>query len=299
MLQQQIFTVVIPTHNRAHLIQRTIQSVLNQTFTDFELIVVDDGSTDDTSDVVSSFDDVRVRYLYKVNSGAADARNLGAKEAAGKYLTFLDSDDEVTPYWLEKIYSVFGSGADIVCCGYECVVYEEGAQAVPGRIVLPSKLGPMFSYQGGLFTKGGVFALQTELFETVGGYASGLSSGQHTELAMRLIPYCVQNNLRIACIYEPLMKHHLHTGPRIRTNPKAVMEGAKYIIAKHASLLQQEPPKDADYCAVVGVNSARLKDYGQARKYLFNAVRSDPRNVRNYVRFCVSLFPVIARKVWK
>jgi glycosyltransferase involved in cell wall biosynthesis len=89
------FSVVIPTFNRAKFIERTILSVLAQTFTNFELIIVDDGSTDDTGEVVQSIDDGRITYHYKSNEERAAARNAGARLARGKYVTFLDSDDVV------------------------------------------------------------------------------------------------------------------------------------------------------------------------------------------------------------
>lgn len=101
-------SVIIPTYNRAHLIPRAIQSVLSQTYRDFELIVVDDGSIDNTEEVVKSFDDERIRYIkHERNKGVASARNTGIKIAKGKYVAFLDSDDEWFPNKLEKHVQAF------------------------------------------------------------------------------------------------------------------------------------------------------------------------------------------------
>lgn len=86
-------SVIIPTYNRAQFIAEAIQSVLDQTFTNFEIIVVDDGSTDNTRDVVGGFKDHRIKYIYQENQWAAIARNNGIKASEGEYLTFLDSDD--------------------------------------------------------------------------------------------------------------------------------------------------------------------------------------------------------------
>lgn len=86
-------SVIIPTYNRAHFIAEAIQSVLDQTFTDFEIIVVDDGSTDNTKDVVDSFKDSRIKYIYQANQWVAAARNNGINASSGEYITFLDSDD--------------------------------------------------------------------------------------------------------------------------------------------------------------------------------------------------------------
>lgn len=87
------FTVVIPTYNRANFIGISIKSVLAQNYTHFELIIVDDGSTDDTENVVKSFTDNRIKYFKIKNSERAVARNTGIRAAKGGYITFLDSDD--------------------------------------------------------------------------------------------------------------------------------------------------------------------------------------------------------------
>ncbi len=87
------FSIVIPTFNRSHLISRTISSALDQNYGNFEVIVVDDGSTDNTREVVSTFKDSRLKYYYKKNEERAVARNFGTKIATGDYINFLDSDD--------------------------------------------------------------------------------------------------------------------------------------------------------------------------------------------------------------
>ena len=90
-------SVIIPTYNRAHLVGRAIKSVLNQTYRDFEIIVVDDGSTDNTKDIIKEFQkkDKRIKYIpYEKNKGGSAARNTGIKAAKGEYIAFLDSDDE-------------------------------------------------------------------------------------------------------------------------------------------------------------------------------------------------------------
>lgn len=94
------FTVVIPSYNRADFIQATIQSFLVQEFSDFELLVVDDGSTDNTQQVVEAIRDPRIRYFKKQNGERGAARNYGADRATGRFVTFFDSDDLVYPWYL-------------------------------------------------------------------------------------------------------------------------------------------------------------------------------------------------------
>lgn len=116
-------SVIIPTYNRAHVLKRAMDSVLSQEEVELELIVVDDGSTDETKELVSGYQDERVRYIRaEKNGGPARARNLGAKEAKGDFIAFQDSDDEWRPLKLKKQLELFegdGTGAGMVYCCFQ------------------------------------------------------------------------------------------------------------------------------------------------------------------------------------
>jgi glycosyltransferase involved in cell wall biosynthesis len=111
-------SVVIPAYNQAQYLAGAIRSVLTQSYRDFEVIVVDDGSTDDTPKVAKQFGPV-VRYTYQENQGLAGSRNTGIREAKGEYIAFLDSDDEWSPEFLQKMTSlaVESPNADVYYCG--------------------------------------------------------------------------------------------------------------------------------------------------------------------------------------
>jgi len=102
------FSIIIPTYNRAHLIAETIDSVLAQTHSQFEIIVVDDGSIDNTREVVESKyrSDSRVKFFYKKNEERGAARNYGMKQAKGDYAVFFDSDDRMKPDYLTALQGV-------------------------------------------------------------------------------------------------------------------------------------------------------------------------------------------------
>lgn len=115
------FSVVIPTYNRGYLIGKTIDSILNQTFTDFEILIIDDGSTDNTHEIVNAFKDPRLKYFKKENAERGAARNYGAKRAKGSYINFFDSDDLTYPNHLQVASEMISSHGhpEFIHLGYD------------------------------------------------------------------------------------------------------------------------------------------------------------------------------------
>ena len=107
-------SVVIPAYNAAQYLKDSISSVIDQTFSNWELIVIDDGSTDNTSNIVKGFQaDQRIRLIRQENKGVSAARNTGIKAATGKYIAFLDADDFFLPQNLQKKFDILSSNPDI------------------------------------------------------------------------------------------------------------------------------------------------------------------------------------------
>lgn len=98
------FSVIIPSYNRAHLIAATLRSVVSQTFTNWEIVLIDDGSTDNTKEVVESFADSRIKYFYQQNAERSAARNNGISKSTGQFICFLDSDDAWLPHHLQTMF---------------------------------------------------------------------------------------------------------------------------------------------------------------------------------------------------
>ena len=112
-MQHPKVSVIIPTYNRAEYLGEAIQSVFDQTFEDFEILIVDDGSTDDTQQLVLSFHDPRLRSFYQNNCGISAARNAAIRSADGEYIAFLDSDDVWLPELLESQVAVLDRRPEI------------------------------------------------------------------------------------------------------------------------------------------------------------------------------------------
>lgn len=101
-----LFSVIIPTYNRADMVSKTIASLLEQLYSNFELIVVDDGSTDNTRDIIGSINDSRVKYFSKENAERGAARNFGVSKSSGSYINYFDSDDLAYPNHLQTAVEV-------------------------------------------------------------------------------------------------------------------------------------------------------------------------------------------------
>lgn len=119
-------SVVIPSYNRADMLDISVVSVLGQIFKDFELLVIDDGSTDHTKEKVSSFNDERIKYIYKQNGGVSSARNVGIDNAKGEFIAFLDDDDFWPADYLQKMIKVMDVDKEIGLAYCKTVFVKDG-----------------------------------------------------------------------------------------------------------------------------------------------------------------------------
>jgi glycosyltransferase involved in cell wall biosynthesis len=131
-MQDPLVSIIVPTHNRAHLIGDTIRSVISQNYRHWELIIVDDGSTDETEQVVKKFSENRIRYFFIEHTGnLGRVRNKGIAQAAGNYIALLDSDDLWLPHKLEYQLSFFTQYSQA------CFVFGQGEQFGEGATPTP------------------------------------------------------------------------------------------------------------------------------------------------------------------
>lgn len=110
-------SIILPVYNSNKTINKCIDSILNQSYSNFELIIIDDGSTDNTNYLIKKYKDKRIKLFYQENSGTGSARNLGILKSKGNYITFIDSDDEIKSNYLDELlYNLLYYDADISCC---------------------------------------------------------------------------------------------------------------------------------------------------------------------------------------
>ncbi len=179
-------SVIIPTFNRAEKVVRAISSVLDQTFTDFELIVVDDGSIDGTERTVGQFVD-RIKYIpHPTNLGVSAARNIGIKNSRAPFIAFLDSDDHWLPEKLEIQLKFFNTNTDALVCQTEEIWIRNGLRVNP-RKKHQKPSGDIFepSLKLCLVSPSAVM-LRRSLFEEVGLFDENLPACEDYDLWLRI-----------------------------------------------------------------------------------------------------------------
>jgi glycosyltransferase involved in cell wall biosynthesis len=200
-----LVAVIIPTYNRAALIERAVRSVLGQTFRDFELVVVDDGSTDGTAELpVFKNGDPRLRYVgVSQNKGVSAARNAGVKATTAPWLAFLDSDDEWLPEKLEKQVRWTLSRPDMHIVQTRELWIRRGTRVNPPKTHEKSE-GDLFaaSLERCMITPSSVMLRRT-LFEKMGGFNESLPACEDYDLWLR-----VTSKYRTGLINEYLLKRY-------------------------------------------------------------------------------------------
>jgi glycosyltransferase involved in cell wall biosynthesis len=222
-------SVVIPTYNRRTALARAIRSVVAQSCRDWELIVVDDASTDETEGVVRSFGDRRLLYVrHTQNRGGSAARNSGIGRAQGRYVAFLDSDDEWFPEKLAGDIAAFtssGDGVGLVYCGKELVDPD-------GRLLLrriPTVQGDVYRQLLAHDFIGSCsrVAVRKDVLEAVGGFDENLPSAQDWDMWLK-----VAKVTKLACVPKCLVRRHLGH-EQISGSLKRICDGHMKVVEKH------------------------------------------------------------------
>ena len=225
-------SVVVPTFNRASLLPRAIDSVLAQTFTDFELLVVDDASTDETAEVVRRYADPRVRYLVQPhNTGVAGARNRGMRAARGDFIAFLDSDDEWMPEKLERQIGLLRGTSPSVGLVYSGVesVREGGVPTIEPAGARGDIYREML-HRNVIHGGGSNVVMRRQVIATAGFFHEGLPAIEDYEYWLRITRF-----FEVDAIDEPLVRYHDRGGAERRSRAlRANLEARGWLFSRYA-----------------------------------------------------------------
>lgn len=188
------FSVVIPLFNRESVIKSTIESVLNQTFSDFELIVVDDGSTDNSLEVVRAISDNRIKIVQKQNEGVSSARNAGISAASTDYIAFLDSDDIWHRDFLKEMHILIGLYQDCgIFCSATTLRFSSGLNIELSRVERNSGVKYMrisdyfISSLYGPYMNASAVVIRKSVFNEIGEFVFGARVGEDLEMWARIM----------------------------------------------------------------------------------------------------------------
>lgn len=206
-----MFSVIIPLYNKEQSIYKTIQSVLNQTFIDFEIVVVNDGSTDNSLKIIEQINDPRIRIINKLNGGVSNTRNRGIREAKFELIALIDADDFWEPNFLEEMYSLINDFPNFSLYGSAHDEYENNSFSFKNNTLPVLYRGILNNYfelakSNVLFWTSAVI-IKKEALLAIGGFNEMISIGEDLDVWFRI-------NLNYKCVfYNKVLAHYNIDGP--------------------------------------------------------------------------------------
>jgi len=280
--------VIIPTYNRANLIGRAIQSVLNQSYQDFEIIIVDDGSTDNTKEVVRSINDERIKYIqHKENKGAAAARNTGITAARSEYIAFQDSDDEWLHEKLEKqikIFEVSSPEVGVVYTDMWKIAANKRMYFYSPDIMSKNKIMYQQALNYGVMNIGiSTVLMKKECFDKVGLFDEKLPRYIDLELFIRLSKYFYFHHIK-----EPLLNYY-DTKKGISSNAMALVIARKLILDNYFEDIKKNKKVLSNHYFGIGASLCSNKELKNARHYFIKAMKAYPLNIISLLAMLLTL----------
>lgn len=258
-MQQPQVTCIIPTYNRVNLLEKAIESIICQDFSEWQLVIVDDGSNDGTQELLQKIgkEDERVSFYSNPGKGGSSARNFGLSKARGTYIAFLDDDDISLPHrFRTQLAAAKRSGCGYIVSGYE--VRERGTNVLKSRVVLePKGMGAGFPSR---------WLIKKELLEKVGGFDEDFPSMQDIELSYRLAKH------EIFALHDDIVSVIYPTRNSVSTRIENSVRGKILLMERLSSLM----PKDeaAWWYFNIGTSLFRMGDRQKAGDYFRKSVSS-------------------------
>lgn len=275
-----MLSVVVPVRNRPGAVCAAVLSVLAEAGADIEVVVVDDGSTDDTRAAAERIGDSRVRVVTIPASGVSVARNEGVAAANAAFVAFLDSDDLVLAGWVDAMIDAAHRGLDVFSCAN--IERHDGRGDV---VAAPSALGPAFGGLHGRYQPG-AFGLSKSVFTTAGGYVAGLRHGENTMLWMAIGRLHATEALAVDSIDTPLAIVHRRDRPY---DAALYYESAVTTLQHGSDMLRRDRSAFAANLGIAGVAASRLGHRREAVRFLARSIAQRPLAPIGYARLLRAL----------
>lgn len=282
------FTIIIPSFNRSHIIVKTIQAVLDQSFEDFELQIVDDGSTDNTKEVLSPIlVDKRVKYIYQDNAGVCAARNTGARVAEGNYLIFLDSDDTVENNWLFDFYEeIENKTADIVYCSVKIQNYDNTIEYIDVD-------NPYGNHKGQGTDLAGSWAIKKQIFCEVGMYDEVIKFGENNELRLRI--NSLHLNIGLIKKYNLIYFASKNGGSK---NYQNKINSILYVLDKHKDYYNNNRNVKKLFLQTAAVSAIRMRNIKNAHDLFNLALKENKTDIKLRLQCFFTTNSFLSNFIW-
>jgi glycosyltransferase involved in cell wall biosynthesis len=272
-----LVSIVLPTYNGSRYLSEAIESCLGQTYTNWELIVVDDCSTDVTPEIIASYvaKDSRIRSLrHPTNRKLPAALNTGHAAALGSYLTWTSDDNRYLPNAIEEMIRFLAEHPTVGVVYTDCAMIDDTGQYVRDYPALPAS---QLAYRNALFA---CFLYRRSVYETVGGYDAELFLAEDWEFWLR-----AARQFELAPLHKVLYEYRWHdhslTKATRRSDVRASIERA---LRRHLPHLRHSSREDlARGWTVCAANAVRRRDFSQAITAYARALRTDPASSLGYV----------------
>ena len=280
-------SVIIPTHNRSHLLRTALGSVVCQTFDDFEIVVIDDHSTDDTKSTVAKFADDRIRYLRnKGKNGPSIARNLGISAALGEYIAFLDDDDEWHNAKLEKQIDLVNRCSQQVCGVYtnRLIVDKKTNHTIsddPGAEVLRGNLLYQLLIKNPIHTS--TLLVRKICFKKIGCFDESMRYMEDRDLWIRLAMHW-----EFEYVDEPLVTAYYHGDEHLSHNLDGQTQGREILLSRYERFLKKHRKSWSKMHVCLGAQYCQLGNMKRGRSKLLAGIKIDPFNKMAYFHLLTS-----------
>jgi O-antigen biosynthesis protein len=284
----QLVSVVIPTFDRAHLLPRAVQSVLSQSYSNLEVIIVDDGSTDATAETVAATADPRVRYVrHERNRGAAAARNTGIRESRGDFVAFLDSDDEWLPDKIASQMDAFRlsdlANVGAVTCGVTRVS-EDGSRTDVVSHLRGNIFEEVLPYRGAQGI-GSALLVSRAVFDSGITFDERLRALEDRDLFLQ-----ITRSFAVDLVPRPLVRVFSVAGEaRVSRNVQNLRAAHRHIFHKLAPELRHRSSVRARYYLRSARYAFHCGDMEECRAHVLAAYQADPRNLRYLPSFVAAM----------
>jgi len=277
-------TIIIPTYNRADVLQRSIDSALNQDFPDIEIIVVDDCSSDHTPTVMSKYESKKLRFIQlEKNRGANAARNTGVKQAAGNYIMFLDSDDKLHPQCVRETINMFKQASNR--CGGIFTSYQEINKGVVKKVSIPKKRITFEDIIDGNIIGGFTGKLfPRDVFKRVGYLDEQLQESQDYDFYLRVLEWYDMIGV------NKVLYNWYRRDDRLWDQLDGTIDTQRYFLEKHGkNLSTDEKIRRYNRIGYTSIKNGRRKEASIAFK---NGLFENPYKISNVYLYIISLMGI-------